>query len=307
MELEGPGDKSDWTNRDYIISESPDYRSGVVSSSGLHPPPGVKPVLAGVAGGVISTLALHPLDTLKIRCAAGRGTCVKHFRAIRHGPRGLKGFYQGMSPNLTLSALSWGTYFFTYEAAKRRLSSLAGDLSPLCQALAALEAGIVTMILSNPLQVLRTRMVLSAQSCTTTATATTILQREGLGAFVRGFSPNLVGVTHGTIQISLYDHFKKRYKEVVGRDELLSREHVMLAAGSKMVACLATYPCQVVRTVMQDEPQGQAPTARQVVRDLYSGQGLRGFYRGLAPHLLHVTPNVCIIFAVYEADRKSVV
>jgi len=27
---------------------------------------------------------------------------------------------------------------------------------------------------------------------------------------------------------------------------------------------------------------------------------MRGFYKGLGPYLLHVTPNVCIVFLVYE-------
>ena len=29
-------------------------------------------------------------------------------------------------------------------------------------------------------------------------------------------------------------------------------------------------------------------------------EGLIGFYRGLAPTLVHVTPNVCVVFLVYE-------
>ncbi len=78
-------------------------------------------------------------------------------------------------------------------------------------------------------------------------------------------------------------------------------EHIGIAAVSKMVASLFTYPCQVVRTVLQDVPQGAETRARDVFRSVWAGQGLRGLYRGLGPHLLHVTPNICIIFAMYEA------
>lgn len=277
----------------------------------------VKPVVAGVTGGVLSTLALHPLDNIKIRCAAGRGSCASQFSSILRGPLGVRGFYQGIQPNITLSAVSWGTYFLTYEWSKKRLSSSSGELSPLCQVLAALEAGTITMVISNPLQVLRTRMVLSSPSpststsstamapASTISTAAAILQREGLGALFRGFSPNLIGVTHGTVQMALYDQLKHRYKAFVGREDLWTREHVLLAALSKMVACFTTYPCQVVRTVLQCDPVGgEVPSVRAVVRELWERQGLRAFYRGLTPHLLHVTPNVCIIFAVYEAVMK---
>lgn len=27
---------------------------------------------------------------------------------------------------------------------------------------------------------------------------------------------------------------------------------------------------------------------------------MRGFYKGLAPYMIHVTPNICIVFLVYE-------
>merc|ERR1719427_1857586 len=122
-------------------------------------PHNIKPALAGVSGGLLSTLLLHPLDTLKIRSAAGRGNCSQTFRVFARagGWAGFRGFYQGISPNCTLSAFSWGIYFLSYETAKKRLGLLPGESSSMIQVLAALEAGIITMALTNPLQVLRTR------------------------------------------------------------------------------------------------------------------------------------------------------
>jgi len=275
-------------------------------------PPSLKPALAGVSGGLLSTLLLHPLDTLKIRSAAGRGNCSQTFRVFARagGWAGFRGFYQGISPNCTLSAFSWGIYFLSYETAKKRLGLLPGENSSMIQVLAALEAGIITMALTNPLQVLRTRMVLcpQASSMGSVPLALGIVQREGFGALFRGFSPNLIGVTHGTLQFSLYESMKTSYRARVGSEYTLgAREHVCIAAASKMFASLVTYPCQVVRTVLQNEPlaPGAAPTlARDVVRTLIKEEGIKGLYRGLVPHLLHVTPNVCIIFAVYEAVMK---
>lgn len=29
-------------------------------------------------------------------------------------------------------------------------------------------------------------------------------------------------------------------------------------------------------------------------------EGLRGFYKGIFPYLLHVLPNICIVFLIYE-------
>jgi len=280
----------------------------------------LKPAVAGVSGGLLSTLLLHPLDTVKIRSAAGRGNLTQTFRLF--APAGsrlarMRMFYQGISPNCTLSAFSWGLYFFSYESAKKRLGVGSGETSSMVQVLAAMEAGILTMALTNPLQVLRTRMVLCphASSMGSVPLAITIAQREGVGALFRGFSPNLIGVTHGTLQFSLYENMKIRYRTWAysnsslpsnpnSRTSLGTWEHICLAAVSKMLASIVTYPCQVVRTILQDEPTilgAKSPLAREVVKNLIREEGVKGLYRGLAPHLLHVTPNVCIIFAVYEA------
>ena len=32
----------------------------------------------------------------------------------------------------------------------------------------------------------------------------------------------------------------------------------------------------------------------------------RGFFKGLSPYLLHVTPNICIVFLVYEKVTHAV-
>lgn len=273
-------------------------------------PPSVKPALAGVSGGLVSTLLLHPLDTLKIRSAAGKGSCSQTIRILARAGAwdGLRGAYQGIRPNCTLSAFSWGLYFLSYESAKQRLSQSppGAPVTTIVHSLAAMEAGIVTMALTNPLQVLRTRMVLCSQASSMGSfpLALVIVQREGFSALFRGFAPNLLGVTHGTLQFSLYEAMKARYRTFNGETSLRTREHICLAAASKMVASLVTYPCQVVRTVLQEErrdPGVPTPKARQVVKDLLTQGGPRSLYRGLAPHLLHVTPNVCIIFAVYES------
>lgn len=34
---------------------------------------------------------------------------------------------------------------------------------------------------------------------------------------------------------------------------------------------------------------------------MYRFEGFRGFYKGAAVYLIHVTPNVCIVFLMYEA------
>lgn len=65
--------------------------------------------------------------------------------------------------------MSWGLYFFLYEAAKKRhitWSSSAdetGRLPPLRHCAAALEAGVTTSLLTNPVWLIKTRLQLQVQ------------------------------------------------------------------------------------------------------------------------------------------------
>ncbi|CDW53389.1 Mito carr domain containing protein [Trichuris trichiura] len=76
-------------------------------------------LVAGLAGGFISTAAVHPLDLLKIRCAVNEGNLNVHpeFKSYAHVARSILseksifGLYQGITPNLAGSTISWGLYF----------------------------------------------------------------------------------------------------------------------------------------------------------------------------------------------------
>ncbi|KAF6323378.1 hypothetical protein mRhiFer1_008358 [Rhinolophus ferrumequinum] len=76
-------------------------------------------LVAGVSGGVLSNLALHPLDLVKIRFAVSDGLEFRpKYKGIVHCLTtiwkldGLRGLYQGVTPNVWGAGLSWGLYFF---------------------------------------------------------------------------------------------------------------------------------------------------------------------------------------------------
>ena len=67
-----------------------------------------------------------------------------------------------------------------------------------------------------------------------------------------------------------------------------------------MVAALLTYPCQNVRACQQ-AARGAANEVGTTATAILRREGFKGLYRGLGPYLLHVVPNVCLVFMVYEA------
>ena len=66
------------------------------------------------------------------------------------GNHAIKSLYRGISPNLIGNAMSWGLYFMTYH-------DLVGQSKPTYWH--ALSAGVITSVITNPVWVLKTRML----------------------------------------------------------------------------------------------------------------------------------------------------
>ena len=76
-------------------------------------------------------------------------------------------------------------------------------------------------------------------------------------------------------------------------------EYLGLAAVSKSFAAVVTYPFQLIRTRLQDH-RTHYDGVKDVMKKTWIIEGSRGFYRGLMPYLIHVTPNICLVFLIYE-------
>ncbi len=71
--------------------------------------PEARPALAGLLGGSLSTMVLHPLDVLKTKQAVFGGSASKLATAS-----GLNSLYRGIAANVLVSSTSWAIYFTRY-------------------------------------------------------------------------------------------------------------------------------------------------------------------------------------------------
>ena len=107
---------------------------------------GAADLAAGLAGGVLATLVLHPLDFVKIQLqVTGERTGARATRSLVArvvATQGVRGLYRGAAPNIMGSGLAWGSYFFGYELIKGELRGLVGrPLGAREHMLAAVTAG----------------------------------------------------------------------------------------------------------------------------------------------------------------------
>ncbi|XP_050017619.1 solute carrier family 25 member 32 [Alexandromys fortis] len=276
-------------------------------------------LVAGVSGGVLSNLALHPLDLVKIRFAVSDGLEVRpKYKGIFHclttiwKAEGLRGLYQGATPNVWGAGLSWGLYFFFYNAIKSyKTEGRAEQLTPVEYLISAAEAGAMTLCITNPLWVTKTRLMLqyggvvnpSQRQYTGMFDALVkIYKYEGVRGLYKGFVPGLFGTSHGALQFMAYEWLKLKHNKHTNRlpeAQLSTAEYISIAALSKIFAVAATYPYQVVRARLQDQHVSYGGVMDVIIKT-WRKEGIRGFYKGIAPNLIRVTPACCITFVVYE-------
>ncbi|CAL8074454.1 unnamed protein product [Orchesella dallaii] len=296
---------------------------------------GMEHLVAGISGGVASTLILHPLDLVKIRFAVSDGLSSRpQYNGLFHAfksilkDEGVKGLYRGVTPNVWGAGSAWGLYFLFYNSLK---TSWQGgdtkmDLGPTGHMTIAAEAGLLTLIVTNPLWVVKTRLCLQYGSVAPVAgtpqlvgagTATNpasiyyrgmadalvkVYKMEGIRGLYRGFVPGMFGVSHGAIQFMVYEEMKtvyNKYRNMPIDAKLESMEYLSFAAVSKLIAAGSTYPYQVVRARLQDQHRNYEGVM-DVLRQTWRNEGIKGFYKGLVPNLTRVVPATAITFVVYE-------
>ncbi|XP_048697413.1 solute carrier family 25 member 32 isoform X2 [Caretta caretta] len=225
---------------------------------------------------------------------------------------GLRGLYKGVTPNMWGAGASWGLYFFFYNAIKaykeeRKLEGL-GATEHL---VSAAEAGVMTLCITNPIWVTKTRLVLQYDAGIDSSkrqykgmfdALIKIYKLEGIRGLYKGFVPGLFGTSHGALQFMAYENLKLRYNKHRNRlldTKLTALEYITMAALSKIFAVSATYPYQVVRARLQDQHNRYSGMV-DVIRRTWRKEGVHGFYKGIVPNVIRVTPACCITFVVYE-------
>lgn len=308
--------------------------------------PALSPTLiestAGFTAGCVSTLAVHPFDIVKTRLQiesqhrSRPGGSWRVIKTIAHEgindgrTKGLGGatgvarnFYRGLMPNMIGNSVSWALYFVWYDNVKSLIRKGRARTSPSVRLgkqelrstdyfLASGVSGILTAVLTNPIWVIKTRMLSTARNAPgaykSTIQGTLALYRdEGVRGFYRGLLPSLFGVSHGAIQFMAYEQLKNHWAVSFrsgSKDNLSNFDFLSLSAASKMFAGSITYPYQVVRARLQTYDAGQHYRgAWDVVRKVWRHEGVGGFYKGLGPNIVRVLPSTCVTFLVYENTK----
>ena len=300
-------------------------------------------LVAGTAGGAVSTAIFHPLELIKIRwqvyedaklklirtpsvVSASPSSAVPDYRPkyrslfhtlteIYRTEHGVRGLYRGLPINTFASASAWGIYFLVYNSLKSQHSQQTGDANLLLNySIDATASGIFTLAFTNPLFLIKTRMCLQYMRAdneqvkykTSYAAFRSLIASDGFLGLYKGFLPGVFGTLNGTIQMVSYDlmkyfwlHHIRRNSNENDSSKLDTRHFSTFSSVSKVLAVVLTYPFQLVKARLQDQHQNYKSLWDVVVRT-YRHERFYGFYKGLIPCLVRVTPAASVTFIVYE-------
>lgn len=245
--------------------------------------------------------------------------------ARAEGPRG---FFRGLIPTLIGILPARATYFWAYATSKSYLSARFGE-SPVVHMLSAAAAGVSSNTLTNPIWLIKSRVQLQVGAAAGNPLVyrgyrdamVRIFREEGVAGYFKGLTASYWGVTEGALHFVVYERIKARlvaenrrkaqadFLRTGDPERLTSVQYLTAAAVSKLIASMATYPHEVVRLRMREQPKfvGALPKYRgmiQALRVIAKEEGTRGLYAGMGTHLARVVPNAALMFFTYETVVK---
>lgn len=275
--------------------------------------------VAGAGGGALAAVVTYPLITLSTRAQiAAKDSETSNLEAIKRilEDNGIKKLYAGLSSALWGMTLTNFVYYYFYEGIKIVFVKKGTlQMSTLESMLASAYAGGATALVTNPIWVVNTRMMV-AENETTFQVIKGIVQKEGLGTFFTGLTPSLFLVINPILNYSIFE--KIRYFWLSRRGRISSLDTFVMGALSKIVATTVTYPLITLKSRLQAQKsesskEKQASILKRLlamwhtleISDLYKGWSLKVLQSALQSAFLFLFKDQLFELALLLVSLRS--
>lgn len=275
-----------------------------------------KTFVSGAVAGMISRTCTAPFDRLKtVMQAVGSRKHITILGGFKHmlNEGGVWSLWRGNGMNVMKVGPEAAIRFMLYEEIKIIFIEDTKLEPTITQRFfAGSIAGGLAQSIIYPLEVLKTRLVLrkTGEYKNTLDCFRRIKQREGLGAFYKGFFTNILGIIpYAGVDLAVYETLKLLYMEHNNQINDHPSIPVLLLCGTASSICgqLLSYPLALVRTRLQaqEKPLDSSERMTQIFKQIWKNEGVRGLYRGLLPNIMKSVPAVSISYVVYENTKKN--
>lgn len=286
--------------------------------------------LSGAGGGLLSMTLTYPLITLSTRAQVESTRASTTFLAsVRRilDREGISGLYAGLDSALFGISVTNFVYYYWYEWTRAFFEKAALKAGRASKKLTTVEsmvagaiAGSATVMLTNPIWVINTRMTArkrheeSEESLlaggnkapTTVGTLLSLLKDEGPQALFAGVVPALVLVINPILQYTIFEQLKNAVEK---RRRITPTDAFVMGAAGKLLATSITYPYITVKSRMHVAGgDGAKETTMQKLKSIVSQEGYSGLYKGIGPKVTQSVLTAAFLFAfkdvLYEQTIK---
>ncbi|KAK3834654.1 MAG: mitochondrial carrier domain-containing protein [Linnemannia elongata] len=264
--------------------------------------------IAGAGGGIISMALTYPLITISSRLQVQKNKESKD--AYKSGldavkkivaKEGISGLYSGLDSALFGISLTNYCYYYFYEFTKSVIDK--AQMSTLESMSAGAVAGAATVMITNPIWVINTRIATRNASAPnsrplgTLETAQQMIKDNGFKSFWQGVMPALILVANPIIQYTVFEKIKAR---IAKTRALSSFDFFLLGAISKLAATSITYPYIVVKSRMQlkqsDDAKERYSSIMDGFRKIIKYEGVAGLYKGISSKIVQSILTASFLF-----------
>ncbi|KAE9982443.1 hypothetical protein BLS_006023 [Venturia inaequalis] len=284
--------------------------------------------LAGAGGGLLSMALTYPLITLSTRAQveskkAESSTLDAASRIIKR--EGLGGLYAGLDSALFGIGVTNFVYYYWYEWTRAAFEKAATKANRASKKLTTVEtmiagaiAGSATVMLTNPIWVVNTRMTTRKRASdepvlpgskptkapSSLATLLSLIKNEGLTSLFAGVMPALVLVINPILQYTFFEQLKSVLEK---RRRVTPTDSFYLGAMGKLLATSITYPYITVKSRMhvakksQDGAAAKKLSMGETFSQILSEEGWAGLYGGIGPKVTQSVLTAAFLFAFKDA------
>ncbi|KAM3517030.1 hypothetical protein NHJ13051_009356 [Beauveria bassiana] len=293
-----------------------------------------QPVVAAFCGGgvagAVSRTVVSPLERLKILMqvqSVGRDAykmSVSQALAKMWREEGWRGFMRGNGTNCIRIVPYSAVQFSSYNFYKRHIfeATPGAELTAITRLVCGGSAGITSVFLTYPLDIVRTRLSIQSASFAELgnrpqqlpgmwSTMATMYRSEGgVPALYRGIIPTVAGVApYVGLNFMVYESVRN-YLTPEGDKNPSAARKLLAGAISGAVAQTCTYPFDVLRRRFQINTMSgmgyKYKSLTDAVRVIVAQEGVKGLYKGIAPNLLKVAPSMASSWLSFELTRDFV-
>jgi adenine nucleotide transporter 17 len=204
----------------------------------------------------------------------------------------------------------WTRAFF--EKAAIKAGRATKKLNTFESMAAGAVAGSLTVLITNPIWVVNTRMTAGKSAKEqealpgappvkkpgTIAVFTRILKEEGLSGFFAGVLPALVLVINPILQYTLFEQLKNALEK---RRRVTPTDSFYLGALGKLAATSITYPYITVKSRMHVAGKEGKEDMTTTLRNIIKNEGVKGLYGGIGSKVTQSVLTAAFLFAFKDA------